>query len=138
MRTFGDGARAGGLHPRFRGSPNGPLRASAAALSRQAPRRPARPLPCLTAVLCLAAAAPAQTGRAPTAADPFPDPIPPAEGVIAVDVAEFATLPDSNGRPARMMRLVDEPLTGRLFVNDMYGPLYSVSYDGGTVRRYSI
>lgn len=35
-----------------------------------------------------------------------------------------------------MMLLVDEPGTGRLFVNDMTGPLYSVSYDGRTVREY--
>ena len=31
-----------------------------------------------------------------------------------------------------MMLLVDEPGTRRLFVNDMRGPLYSVSYDGKT------
>ena len=35
-----------------------------------------------------------------------------------------------------MMLLVDEPGTRRLFVNDMRGLLYSVSYDGGTVTRY--
>ena len=34
------------------------------------------------------------------------------------------------------MLLVDEPGTGRLFVNDMRGPLYSVSYDGQTVTPY--
>ena len=32
-----------------------------------------------------------------------------------------------------MMLLVDEPGTRRMFVNDMRGPLYSVSYDGKTV-----
>ena len=38
-----------------------------------------------------------------------------------------------------MMKLVDEPGTRRLFVNDMRGPLYSVSYDGKAghaVSRY--
>jgi hypothetical protein len=34
------------------------------------------------------------------------------------------------------MLLVDEPGTRRLFVNDMRGPIYSVSYDGRSVTRY--
>ncbi len=34
------------------------------------------------------------------------------------------------------MLLVDEPGTRRLFVNDMRGPIYSVSYDGKTVTPY--
>jgi hypothetical protein len=34
------------------------------------------------------------------------------------------------------MLLVNEPGTRRLFVNDMRGPLYSVSYDGKTVTPY--
>jgi hypothetical protein len=68
--------------------------------------------------------------------DPFPAPIPAAEGVIRVSAAEFAALPDIDGVAARMMNLVDEPGTKRLFVNDMRGPLYSVSYDGKTVRLY--
>jgi hypothetical protein len=68
--------------------------------------------------------------------DPFLAPIPAADGVIAVNVREFASLPDINGVAARMMLLVDESGTGRLFVNDMRGPLYSVSYDGRTVTTY--
>src|SRR5262245_20145054 len=70
--------------------------------------------------------------------DPFPDPIPATQGVIAVKFAEFASIPDFPGQaqPARMMTLVDEPATRRLFVNDMRGPLYSISYDGKTVTRY--
>src|SRR5262245_56254076 len=68
--------------------------------------------------------------------DPFPTPIPAAEGVIKVNVREFASLPDINGNAARMMLLVDEPGTKRLFVNDMVGPLYSVSYDGKSVTQY--
>lgn len=35
-----------------------------------------------------------------------------------------------------MMLLVDEPGSKRMFVNDMNGPLYSVSYDGKTVTPY--
>jgi hypothetical protein len=35
-----------------------------------------------------------------------------------------------------MMLLVDEPGSKRLFVNDMNGPLYSISYDGKTVTPY--
>ena len=70
-----------------------------------------------------------------TTDDPFPDPFP-AAGAITVGVVEFASLPFVDGAPARMMLLVDEPGTGRLFVNDLRGFLYTVSYDGGTVTRY--
>ena len=70
---------------------------------------------------------------AQTPADPFPKPIPATEGVIRVNFVEFASLPDVDGEAARMMLLVNEPGTRRLFVNDMRGPLYSVSYDGKTV-----
>jgi Glucose / Sorbosone dehydrogenase len=68
--------------------------------------------------------------------DPFPAPIAATEGVIVVGVRDFATLPDIAGVAARMMQLVDEPATRRLFVSDMRGPLYSVSYDGATVALY--
>lgn len=71
-----------------------------------------------------------------TTDDPFPEPIAATEGVVTVKFVEFAKLPDVDGQPARMMLLVDEPGTRRLFVNDMRGPLYSVSYDGKTVRLY--
>ena len=81
--------------------------------------------------------------RAPTPADalpgtfdPFPAPIHAADGVIRVNVREFASLPDSDGLPSRMMVLVDQPQIRHLFVNDMRGPLYRVSYDGTTVTRY--
>ncbi len=73
---------------------------------------------------------------AQTSNDPFPSPIASTRGVIRVDFTEFASLPDIDGAPARMMRLVDEPGTGRIFVNDMRGPLYRVSYDGRTVTEY--
>ena len=62
--------------------------------------------------------------------DPFPDPIEVTEGVIVVGYSEFAVLPDADGETARPMRLVDEPGSRRVFVNDMQGPIYTISYDG--------
>jgi hypothetical protein len=73
---------------------------------------------------------------AQTSADPFAAPIAAEDGVIKVNIAEFASVPDVDGQPARMMLLVDEPGTRRLFVNDMRGLLYSVSYDGRRVVKY--
>src|SRR5687768_9499038 len=75
-------------------------------------------------------------GIAQTTNDPFPTPIPTTDGVIRVSFVEFASMPDNDGQAARMMLLVDEPGTRRMFVNDMVGPLYSVSYDGKTVTQY--
>lgn len=75
--------------------------------------------------------APAQTTN-----DPFPEPIEAINGVITVDFIEFATIPDIGQMPARVMILVDEPDTRRMFVNDMRGPIYTVSYDGQTVTHY--
>ena len=83
------------------------------------------------AVLVTASSLLAQTSN-----DPFPSPIASTNGVIRVDFVEFASIPDIDGDPARMMRLVDEPGTGRIFVNDMRGPIYGVSYDGRTVTEY--
>jgi hypothetical protein len=85
----------------------------------------------LTAALLIGSPAFAQTTN-----DPFPTPIPATDGVIKVQFTEFATLPDVDGEAARMMLLVDEPGTRRLFVSDMKGPLYSVSYNGQTVTPY--
>src|SRR5258705_1603179 len=68
--------------------------------------------------------------------DPFPQPINIKDGVVRVTLAEFAAVPDAGTEAARMMLLVHEPGTRRLFVNDMRGPLYSVSYDGKTVVKY--
>ena len=85
----------------------------------------------MAAALLVASGALAQ---APT--DPFPNPIPAAEGVIRVRFVEFATIPDIEGEAPRMMNLVDEPGTKRMFVNTMRGPLYTVSYDGKTVTPY--
>jgi hypothetical protein len=90
----------------------------AVSAAAQPPATPPAPLP------------PGQTN------DPFPAPIPERDSVIRVNAREFATLPDIDGVAARMMNLEDEPGTKRLFVSDMRGPLYSVSYDGATVRLY--
>ena len=84
----------------------------------------------------LAALLAASPALAQTTNDPFPAPIAATEGAIKVNFVEFASIPDIDGEPARMMLLVDEPGTRRLFVNDMRGPLYSVSYDGKTVTLY--
>ncbi len=73
---------------------------------------------------------------AQTTNDPFPEPIEAVDDVIVVDFVEFATIPDIDGETARVMIMVDEPGTSRMFVNDMRGPIYSVSYDGQTVTRY--
>ena len=73
----------------------------------------------------------------PPRQDPFPKAIPATQGAITVNIVEFASLPDiSDGRVVPMMLLVDEPGTGRLFVNDQSGVLYSISYDGRTVVPY--
>ena len=68
--------------------------------------------------------------------DPFPNPIPAVEGVITVNFVEFATLPDAGANPARPMLMSYEPGTGRMFVNDMHGSLYSVGKDGKTVTAF--
>src|SRR5262245_15561319 len=91
------------------------------------------PMPFLFIALTLLIAAPLS---AQSTTDPFPTPIPASDGVIPVSFREFATVPDIEGVAARLMVLVDEPGTRRLFVNDMRGPLYWISYDGKAVRHY--
>ena len=86
----------------------------------------------VTALLLLMAA----PALAQTTNDPFSRPIAAGHRTIAVGIVEFASIPDSDGEPARLMHLVDEPGTARLFVSDMRGLLYSVSYDGQDVTRY--
>ncbi len=68
--------------------------------------------------------------------DPFPTPIETTQGVVAVKFVEFATIPDVKGEAPRLMHLVDEPGTKRLFVSVMTGALYSLSYDGKAVTEY--
>src|SRR5919106_1014749 len=105
-------------------------------------------LPILVLALLAASAAQAQPPAAPPAQqpaaplppgqsnDPFPAPIPERDSVIRVNAREFATLPDIDGVAARMMTLQDEPGTRRIFVNDMRGPIYGLSYDGASVGLY--
>ena len=94
------------------------------------------PAPAATAALAVALGLAGATPAAQTTNDPFPAPVPATAGVITAGIEEFASLPDAGGVAARMMLLVDEPGTGRLFVNDMHGIVYAVSYDGATVTRY--
>jgi hypothetical protein len=69
-------------------------------------------------------------------ADPFA-PIEGSQGVIGVSFVEFAAIPDAEGgEAARMMHMIDEPGTKRLFVTTMRGMLYSLSYDGKNVAPY--
>lgn len=93
-------------------------------------RTVAAAVPLTIAGLLVVAAASAQTRN------PFPDPIEAEQGVIVVDYVEFASLPNVDGEPARMMTLVHEPGTGRIFVSDMRGPIYAVSPDGTSVTEY--
>lgn len=79
------------------------------------------------ALLALLIAAPA---ACQTEGDPFPEPIEATEGVIVVGFEELTSIPDSDGQAARPMLMVDEPGTGRFFVNDMRGPIHVVSYQG--------
>ncbi len=92
----------------------------------------------MVTVLLLAAPLPARAQAPQVTNNPFPQPIVANEGVIAVKFVEFAALPDLPGeaQPARMMSLVNETGTRRLFVNDMRGPIYTVSYDGKAVALY--
>ena len=88
----------------------------------------------LAVIIGLAAAA---ASAEQLSADPFATPIEATQGVIGVSFIEFAQLPDAEGNEApRMMHLIDEPATKRLFVATMRGPLYCVSYDGKNVTPY--
>ncbi len=114
--------------------------------TRAAPHRPPRhlsaPLPSAHPVaigVALAAALsswPFALGGQQTTDDPLAEPIRAEEGLVVVDVVDFAAIPDHANGPARVMVLFDEPGTERLFVNDMWGPIYSVSYDGTRVTLY--
>lgn len=92
--------------------------ASFANASAQTPQTPAAPLPA------------GQTN------DPFPQPIARDEGVITVRLREFASLPDLGGETARLMTLVEEPVSRRLLVSDMRGVIYALSADGRSITPY--
>lgn len=82
------------------------------------------------AALLIASPAACQPGG-----EPFAGTIGSDRDVVVVGYEDFATIPDSDGQAARPMLMLDEPGTARLFVNDMRGPLHTVSYDG-EVRPY--
>jgi len=90
----------------------------------------------LATAVAVAALAAATSAFAQSSSDPFPASINTTDAVIAVNFVEFATIPDIGGEASRMMTLVDEPGTRRMFVSTMPGPLYTVSYDGKTVTPY--
>ena len=102
-----------------------------------APRwlRPPGLVPWLALAL-LITGAPAPALAQDTTDRPLPNPIETEEGLVVVDVVDFARIPDHPNGPARMMVLFDEPATERLFVNDMWGPIWWVSYDGSRVAQY--
>lgn len=70
-----------------------------------------------------------------TSGDPYPEPIEATENVIVVGYVDFAVVPESDGRVARPMLMVEDPANDRFFVNDMRGPLHTVT-DEGDVRPY--
>lgn len=86
----------------------------------------------LPTLIALVAAAPA---TAQVTTGPFRADIPTANPTV-VGVSGFARIPDVGGEAPRMMLLLDEPGTRRLFVNAMTGALWSVSYDGRSVTEY--
>lgn len=75
-------------------------------------------------------------GLTATTIDPFITPIVADKDVIVVNVNNFATIPPDNGDSPRLMLLLDEPGTQRLFVNTMTGKLYGINYDGSNQRLY--
>lgn len=68
--------------------------------------------------------------------NPFPKHIEATDGAVTVKVVEFATLPIVDGYPAQMMKMVDEPGAGRLFVNDREGILYGIIHGDGSATPY--
>src|SRR5262249_32030529 len=69
--------------------------------------------------------------------DPFEAPLEATQGIIPVSFLEFAKIPDADGGEApRLMHMIPEPGTKRLFVSTMRGAIYSISYDGKKVTSY--
>jgi glucose/arabinose dehydrogenase len=71
-----------------------------------------------------------------TAVDPYPAPINTTDAVVRVGITDFAMLPRVGGEAPRLMHMLTEPGTRRLFVSEMTGTIYSVSYDGRSVAPY--
>ena len=70
--------------------------------------------------------------------DPFETPLSANGNVIRVDYEEFAEIPDRGGETSRMMQLQDEPVSGRMLLNGMRGPIYTVGYDGSIAMYLDI
>jgi glucose/arabinose dehydrogenase len=87
------------------------------------------------AVCVIVAAGAAQSPTPQTTTDPFP-PLEAVEGVIAVRFQEFATLPDVNNAAPRMMTLVEDPASKRLFISAMTGQIFTVGASGTPVATY--
>ena len=73
---------------------------------------------------------------AQTTNDPFPEPIGEDWAPLVVEYTEFARIPGVRGGQPRMTNVTFDASTQRIFVNDMVGPITSVSYDGRTVTQY--
>ena len=86
-------------------------------------------------MLAIAIAVPA-LGAEQLTNDPFAAPIEAKQGVIGVSFVEFATIPVEGLGAPRLMHMIAEPASKRLFVSTMRGSLYSISYDGKTVTPY--
>src|SRR5690606_22641532 len=68
--------------------------------------------------------------------DPFP-PLNATDDIITVNYTEFARIPYDDAEYApRLMHMVTEPGTQRLFVSNMIGILYAMGYDGSDVTPY--
>jgi hypothetical protein len=86
---------------------------------------------CLSVIALTLTAVSAQTTK-----NPFPEPINATSDIILVKSVDFAQIPFVGKEAPRLMLLLNEPGTHRLFVNTMRGVIYSVSYDGRTVKEY--
>ncbi len=76
--------------------------------------------------------------HAQTSNDPFGAPLSANGNVIRVDYEEFTEIPDVGSETSRMMQLEDEPVSGRMFLNGMRGPIYTVGYDGSVAMYLDI
>lgn len=65
--------------------------------------------------------------------NPYPGTIP--LSVLAAEVDDFATIPNSSGSYPRVNQLLVSP-DGTIFVVDQRGPIYQVSADGTSVNSY--
>ncbi len=67
--------------------------------------------------------------------NPFP-PVDLTSDVVTVNYQDFSRIPFADGNAPRLMHMLSEPTTERLFVSTMTGKLYSISHDGSSVDEY--